>query len=109
MERTEYNRHSRARMAETAKDASRHTAPYSAGRAGAHRPSEALHPTRSSDALLRIARERVPTVPHVAKTHRNVRRRGYPDVLVKLRLPPRYYWAVDGHLTRYVKHLTQYV
>jgi hypothetical protein len=27
MERAEYNRHSRARMAETAKDASRHTAP----------------------------------------------------------------------------------
>ena len=34
----------------------------SAGRAGAHRPSEALHPTRSSDVLPRIARERVPTV-----------------------------------------------
>ena len=33
----------------------------SAGRAGAHRPSEALHPTRSSDVLPRIARERVPT------------------------------------------------
>ena len=32
-----------------------------AGRAGAHRPSEALHPTRSSDVLPRIARERVPT------------------------------------------------
>src|SRR5580704_9228271 len=30
-----------------------------AGRAGAHRPSEALHPTRSSDELPRIARERV--------------------------------------------------
>ena len=42
----------------------------SAGRAGAHRPSEALHPTRSSDVLPRIARERVPTVPHVAKTRR---------------------------------------
>ena len=40
----------------------------SAGRAGAHRPSEALHPTRSSEVLPRIARERVPTVPHVAKT-----------------------------------------
>ena len=38
----------------------------SAGRAGAHRPSEALHPTRSSDVLPGIARERVPTVPHVA-------------------------------------------
>jgi hypothetical protein len=45
----------------------------SAGRAGAHRPSEALHPTRSSDVLPRIARERVPTVPHVAKTRRNVK------------------------------------
>src|SRR5271165_4725443 len=32
-----------------------------AGRAGAHRPSEALHPTRSLDMLPRIARERVPT------------------------------------------------
>ena len=67
MERAEYNRHSLARMAETAKEASRHPAPSSAGRAGAHRPSEALHPTRSSDVLPRIARERVlervPTVP----------------------------------------------
>ena len=33
---------------------------YSTGRAGAHRPSEALHPTQSSDVLPRIARERVP-------------------------------------------------
>src|SRR5271165_5371975 len=33
-----------------------------AGRAGAYRPSEALHPTRSSDVLPRIARERVPTI-----------------------------------------------
>src|ERR1700687_2957566 len=57
------------------KDASRHPAPCSAGRAGAHRPSEALHPTRSSDVLPRIARERVPTVPHVAKTRRNGPRR----------------------------------
>src|SRR5271165_4855887 len=31
-----------------------------AGRAGAHRPSEALHPTRSLDLLPRIARERRP-------------------------------------------------
>ena len=44
----------------------------SAGRAGAHRRSEALHPTRSSDVLPRIARERVPTVPHVAKTRREM-------------------------------------
>ena len=43
---------------------------WSAGRAGVHRPSEALHPTRSSEVLPRIARERVPTVPHVAKTRR---------------------------------------
>src|SRR5271166_7058229 len=50
----------------------------SAGRAGAHRPSEALHPTRSSDLLPRIARERVPTVPYVAKTRRNVPRRIAP-------------------------------
>ena len=62
MERAEYHRHSRARMAEAAKDASRHAAPWSAGRAGAHRPSEAQHPRRSSDVLPRIARERsVPT------------------------------------------------
>ena len=45
------------------------------GSAGAHRRSEALHPTRSSDVLPRIARERVPTVPHVAKTRRNGPRR----------------------------------
>ena len=38
-----------------------------AGRAGAYRPSEALHPTRSSDVLPRIARERVPTVPTLRK------------------------------------------
>src|SRR5271165_3358231 len=38
-----------------------------AGRAGAHRPSEELHPTRSSDVLTRIARERVPTAPQVRK------------------------------------------
>ena len=44
-------------VAETAKDASRQC---NAGRAGAHRPSEALHPTRPSDVLTRIARERVP-------------------------------------------------
>ena len=51
---------------------------YSAGRAGAHRPSEALHPTRSSDVLPRIARERVPTVAHLAKTRRNGPRRIAP-------------------------------
>src|SRR5271157_6312900 len=61
MEGAEHNRHSRARVAETAKDASRHATPCNAGRAGVHRPSEALHPTRSSDVLSRIARERVPT------------------------------------------------
>src|ERR1700693_1562517 len=66
MERAEHHRHSRARMAETAKD--RVETCSATGRAGAHRPSEALHPTRSSDVLTRIARERVPTVPHVAKT-----------------------------------------
>src|SRR5271165_2594788 len=51
----------------TRRDMQRLAAPCSAGRAGAHRPSEALHPTRSSDVLSRIARERVPTVPRVAK------------------------------------------
>ena len=35
-------------------------------------------PTRSSDVLPRIARERVPTVSHVAKTRRNVPRRIAP-------------------------------
>ena len=75
MERTEYNRYSRARSAEMLKGASRHATPCNAGRAGADLPSEALHPTRSSDVLPRIARERVPTVPHVAKTRRNAHRR----------------------------------
>ena len=64
MERAKYNRHSRARMAEMAKDGARHA---NAGRAGAYRPSEALHPTRSSDVLMRIAWERVPTVPTLRK------------------------------------------
>jgi len=72
MERAEYNRHSRARMGGNSK---RRVETCNAGRAGAHRPSEALHPTRSSDVLPRIARERVPTVPHVAKTRRDVPRR----------------------------------
>ena len=67
MERAEDNRHSRARVAETTKGASRHATPCNAGRAGAHRPWEALHPTRSSDVLTRIARERVPTAPQVRK------------------------------------------
>ena len=44
-----------------------HATPCNAGRAGAYRPSEALHPTRSSDVLPRIARERVPTVPRLRK------------------------------------------
>src|ERR1700693_327535 len=67
MERAEYHRHSRARMAETAR---RRVETSSAGRAGAHRPSEALHPTRSSDVLPRLGRERVPTGQDVAKTRR---------------------------------------
>jgi hypothetical protein len=46
-----------------------------AGRAGAYRPSEALHPTRSSDVLPRIARERGPYRAHAAKTRRDVQRR----------------------------------
>ena len=40
MERAQYNRHSRAQMAETAKDVSRHATPCNAGRAGA-RPDRA--------------------------------------------------------------------
>ena len=70
MERAEYHRQSRAawqKRQKTRRDMQRPCA-------GAHRPSEALHPTRSSDVLPRIARERVPTVPHVAKT-RLLRRR----------------------------------
>src|SRR5271165_2702940 len=67
MERAKYKRHSRARMAEMAKDGARHATPCNAGRAGAYRPSEALHPTRPSDVLPRIARERVPTVPTLRK------------------------------------------
>ena len=43
MERAQYNRHSRARVAETEKDASRHATPCDAGRAGVHLPSEAVH------------------------------------------------------------------
>ncbi len=50
---------------------------YSVGRAGAHRPSEALHPTRSSDVLPRIARERVPCATRW-ETRRNVLRRIAP-------------------------------
>src|SRR5271165_2167706 len=42
------------------------------GRAGAHRPSEALHPTRSSDVLPRIVRERVPTAQCAVAPSRNV-------------------------------------
>ena len=60
MERAEYKRHSRARIGRNGK---RRVETCNAGRAGAHRPSEALHPTRSSDELPRIARERVPSVP----------------------------------------------
>ena len=41
------------------REASRHATPCNAGRAGAHRPSEALHAIRSSDVLTRIAWERV--------------------------------------------------
>ena len=48
------------------REASRHAAPCNAGRAGAHRPSEA-HATRSSDVLTRIAWERIPTAPQVRK------------------------------------------
>ena len=72
MERAQYNRHSRARMAETAKDASRHATPDA--------PERIDHRKRCTrndhwTVLLRIARERVPTVPHVAKTRRNAPRR----------------------------------
>ena len=62
MERAEYNRHSRARMAETAKDASRHATPDAPERID-HRRRCTRHDHRT--VLPRIARERVPTVPHV--------------------------------------------
>src|SRR5271157_1578633 len=68
-----------------------------ARRAGAHRPSEALHPTRSSGELPRIARERVPTVPHVAKTRRNVPRRIAPD---RARACPSYQLNVRRRIAR---------
>ena len=65
MERAEKN--SRARVAETTKGGVETCDACNAGRAGAHRPSEALHATRSSDVLTRIAWERVPTAPQVPK------------------------------------------
>ena len=79
MERAEYNRHSRAGVAETTKGG---VETGNAGRAGADRPWEPLDPTRSSDVLTRIAWERVPTLPHVAKTRRSRSRsrRRTPDV-----------------------------
>ena len=61
MERAEYNRHSRARVAETAK---KRVETCNTGRAGAHRPSEALHPTRVIGRAAAIARERVPSHRH---------------------------------------------
>ena len=64
MEGAEYNRHSRARVAETAKNASRHATPDAPERIDHGRRCT---PKRSSDVLPRIARERVPTVPRVAK------------------------------------------
>ncbi len=67
-----------------------------AGRAGAHRPSEALHPTRSSDVLPRIARERVPTVPHVAKTRRKC---ATPDRADTLPLPAAHFECNDLTIT----------
>ena len=72
MEMAEYNRHSRARVAETAKDASRHATPDAPERID-HRRRCTRNDHRT--VLLRIARERVPTVPHVAKTRRNAPRR----------------------------------
>ena len=65
MERAEFNRHSRARIAETAKDASGH-ATCNAGRAGVRRPSEVLHPTRSSDVLPDLAG----ACPYQSQRHR---------------------------------------
>ncbi len=59
MERAEYNRHSRARMAETAKDASRHSTPDAPERVD---PRRRCTGRRDRTILRRIARERVPTV-----------------------------------------------
>ena len=75
MERAEYHRHSRARMAETAKEASRHATPDAPERID-HRRRCTRNDHRT--VLSRIARERGPTVPHVAKTRRNVPRRIVP-------------------------------
>ena len=72
MERAESNRHSRARMAETAKDASRN--PQRRTRRSASTIGGAAPDTIIGRAAA-IARERVPTVPLVAKTRRNVPRR----------------------------------
>ena len=58
MERAEYNRHSRARMAETPKDASRYATPDAPERID-HRRRCTRNDHRT--VLLRIARERVPT------------------------------------------------
>ena len=64
MEGAEYHRHSRAPVAETAKDASRHATP-DAPKHIDHRRRCTRHDT--SDVLTRIARERVPTAPQVRK------------------------------------------
>ena len=64
--------HSRARVAETAKDASRHATPDAPERID-HRRRCTRNDHRT--VLVRIARERVPTAPHIAKTRRNTHRR----------------------------------
>ncbi len=70
----------RTRMAETGERRVESMQSARDGRTGSHRPSEGdLHPTRSSDVLPQIARvASFPTVPHAAKTRRNVPRRVAP-------------------------------
>ena len=70
MERAQYNRHSQARVAETAKGASRRATPDA--------PEHIDHGGAAPDTIIGRAdaeRERVPTAPQVRKTRRNAHRR----------------------------------
>ena len=65
-----------------------------AGRAGAQLPSEALHPIRSSDVLLRIARERVPCATrceNASKCATSVAWERVPPADTSIPRPPRRY------------------
>ena len=82
MERAESNG-TRERAWQKRQRRRRHVDTCNAGRAGAHRSWEALHPTRSLGELTRIARERVPTATG-AKARPNVHRRLARDGLSHL-------------------------